>query len=128
MGLLSADSVRTHFVFANQNQRAQVTNNGILAGGVDSLRIADIIARDGERVPSAAISAREFRIATVVLSRGGMLSPDEMSFFEYMAARGEQRVGLPVSDGFIRGTTLPFFIATGGRATLVTRLRTTTPI
>jgi hypothetical protein len=128
MGLLSADSVRTHFVFANQNQRAQVTNNGILAGGVDSLRIGDIIARDGERVPSAATAPREFRIATVVLSRGGMLSRDEMSFFEYMAARGEQRVALPSSDGLIRGTTLPFFIATGGRAALVTRLRTSGPI
>lgn len=128
MGLLPADSVRTHFVFANQNQRAQVRSNGILVGGVDSIRVGDIVARDGERVPPAAAAPREFSIATVVLSSGGMLTRDEMSFFEYMAARGEQRVGLPFSDGLIRGTTLPFYIATGGRATLVTRLRITAPM
>jgi hypothetical protein len=128
MGLLPADSVRTHFVFVNQNQTAQVRNNGILVGAVDSIRVEDIIARDGERAPSAATAPREFRIATVVLSSGGMLSQQEMSFFEHMAARGEQRVALPYSDGLIRGTTLPFFIATGGRGTLVTRLRTTTPL
>jgi hypothetical protein len=126
--LLPADSVRTHFVFVNQNQTAQVRNNGILVGAVDSIRVEDIIARDGERAPSAATAPREFRIATVVLSSGGMLSQQEMSFFEHMAARGEQRVALPYSDGLIRGTTLPFFIATGGRGTLVTRLRTTTPL
>lgn len=128
IGLLPADSVRTHYVFANQNQREQVRNSGVLSGGVDSIRVGDIVARDGERAPSAAAAPREFRIATIVLSRAGLLSQDEMSFFEYMAARGEQRTALPVSDGLVRGTTLPFFIATGGRATLVTQLRENTPL
>jgi hypothetical protein len=123
MGLLPADSVRTHIVFADQNQSAQVRNNGVLRGAVDSVRIADIVARDGPRVPAAAIAPREFRLATIVLSRNGLLTLDEMAFYDYMAARGEQRVALPFSDAITRGTTLPFYVATGGRATLTTALR-----
>ncbi|MGQ0814073.1 MAG: hypothetical protein ACT4O1_06360 [Gemmatimonadota bacterium] len=122
MGLLPPDSVRPQLVFADQNQRAQLRPNGVLRGRVDSLSINDIIASDGARVPAAATAPRDFRMATIVLSRGRMLSRDELAFFEHIAARGEQRLTLPYSTGAVRGSTLPFFLATGGRATLTTRL------
>ena len=122
MGMLAGDSVRTHVVFVDQNQVAQVRAGGVLRGAVDSVRVADIVARDGVRSPGPATSARDFRIATIVLSRNRLLTQDEMAFFEYMATRGEQRVALPFFDGTNRGTTLPFFVATGGRATLATIL------
>lgn len=123
MGLLPADSVRVHVVFADQNQRPQVRPNGVLRGRVDSLTIASVIAQAGVRVPSAASAQRDFRMATIVLSRNGLLSRDELGFFDHLAARGELRVTVPFTDGVTRGNTLPFFLATGGRATLTTRLR-----
>ncbi|MGQ0562707.1 MAG: hypothetical protein ACT443_12635 [Gemmatimonadota bacterium] len=122
MGLLAPDSVRAHVVFANQNQRAELRRGGTLSGGVDSVTIGEIIAREGSRVPRAADAPRSFRMATIVLSRGGLLSRDELAFFEHVAARGEQRVQLFYSDGFVRTFTLPFFLATGRRASLTTRL------
>jgi hypothetical protein len=122
IGMLPGDSVRTHFVFVDQNQVVQVRAGGVLRGAVDSVRVADIVARDGIRTPSSAASPRDFRAATIVLSRNRLLTQDEMAFFDYMAARGEQRVALQYFDGTSRGTTLPFFVATGGRATLATLL------
>jgi hypothetical protein len=123
MGLLPPDSVGGHVVFADQAQTSQLRVGGVLRGRVDTVRVSDVIAREGPRQPAAAVARREFRIATIVLSRVNLLSRDELAFFEHVAARGEQRVGLQYSDGLLRGTTLPFFLATGGRATLMTSLR-----
>lgn len=118
MGLLPKDSVGTHFVFTDQTQTP--TCGGLLHGPVQTLTIADVIASDGERPPA---SQRSFAIATLVLSRGRLLSQDEMAFFDHMAERGEERVELPFTSGFSRGMTKPFYLATGGRATLVTQVQ-----
>lgn len=123
MGLLPRDSVQPHLIFADQNQRPQLRNNGVLRGRVDTLTIARLIAQAGPRAPAATNARRDFRMATIVLSRNGLLSRDELAFFNHVAARGEARVILPYSSGFIRGNTRPFYLATGQRATLTTRLR-----
>jgi hypothetical protein len=122
MGLLPPDSVRPHVVFADQNQQSQLRAGGILRGRVDTVRVAHVIATDGVRTP-AARQSQEFRMATIVLTRGGILTRQEFDFFEYVAARGELRVPVVASNGITRGTTQPFFLATGGRATLSTRIR-----
>jgi hypothetical protein len=41
-----------------------------------------------------------------------------MSFFSHMAARGELRVPVRVTEGFSAYTSLPFYLATGSRATM----------
>jgi hypothetical protein len=123
MGLLSPDSVRPHVVFADQNQQSQLRDGGILHGPVDTVRIEHIIATNGVRSPAAGIAPREFRMGTIVLTRGGILTRQEMAFFEHMAVRGEQSLPLPFANGITRGTTQPFFLATGGRASLSTRIR-----
>ncbi|HUP88141.1 MAG TPA: hypothetical protein VM100_02200 [Longimicrobiales bacterium] len=122
MGLLPPDSVKSHIVFLNQNQRTSVRLNGILLGPVDTVTAARIIATEGARQPVYAAAQKNFPMVTIVLSRGGLLSRDELSFFEYMAARGEQREALPYFNGAARGVTLPFYSATGGRGTLTTTL------
>lgn len=122
MGLVPPDSVRGHVVFANQNQRSQLRAGGVLVDA-DSIFIGEIVARDGARSPSAAAAPRTFRIATIVLSRNSLLSRDELAFYEHMAARGELRIGVSFSTGLVRGQSLPFYLATGGRASLATRLR-----
>jgi hypothetical protein len=121
MGLVSADAVRPHIVFQDRAQAVQA--NAVLQGPVDTVRITDIIAKNGARSPSSAGSQRSFRLATVILSRGRLLTRDEMSFFDYMAARGESENILLYSQGFNRGETKPFYLATGQRARLVTTIR-----
>ena len=123
MGLLPPDSVAPHIVFLNQDQRGQLRNGGTLSGPLDTVTVAKWVARDGVRDPSYANSQRDFKMASIVLSRGGLLSRDEMSFFNHMAARGEAEANLPIISGSTRLQTLPFFGATGGRGTLTTRLR-----
>lgn len=122
MGLIPADAVRSHFVFNDQNQLSQLRNGGVLHGPVTAVTIADVVAQDGPRSPSVADAQKSFRIATIVLSAGRLLSASEMAFFDHMAARGEATSPLAFTAGFDRGTTLPFRVATGGRASLTTRV------
>lgn len=123
MGLLPPDSVQPHVVFANQHQLGEVRAGGILRGRVDTLRIADVIATNGPRTPTTISSKRDFRLGTIVLSRGGVLTRHELDFFEHVAARGEAPNALQFSNGVTRAFTQPFVLATGGRARLQTRLR-----
>ena len=122
MGLTPADSVGPHLVFENQSQMNELRNNGILSGPADTITVAEWIAREARRIPTYPNTQRAFRMATIVLSRGGLLSADEMSFYNHMAARGEAETDLQYVAGTTRGTTLPFYLATGRRGTLSTRL------
>ncbi len=122
MGLLPPEQVRSGIVFRDQGLIRQVRNGAVIAGPVDSVRSNDIIAVEGPRNPPASTAPRTFRLATVVLSRGRLLTGAELSFFDHMAARGEAESVLPYAMGFARGETRPFFLATGQRARLVTRL------
>lgn len=123
MGLAPADSVQPHIVFRDQNQASRVRNGGALRGPVDSVTIAGIIAVDGPRVPAAAAAPRQFHISTIVLSKGGLLTRDELSFFDHMAARGAELLAVQYSNGLTSGTTLPFYGATGGRGLLITKVK-----
>jgi hypothetical protein len=122
MGLISPNEVADHIVFREQDQGDQLRSGGILQGPVDVVTIDDVIAANGPRVPAFGIAQTAFRMATVVLSEGRLLSPGEMAFFDHMAARGETQVELPITEGLSRGITKPFFLATGQRATLSTTI------
>jgi hypothetical protein len=121
MGLLPAASVGPHFVFDDQTQFSQ-PGLTVATGPVTTVTVDDIIAAFGPRDPAYGEAQTEFRVATVVLSVGRLLSPDELAFFEFMAARGEATTPLPYSSGFASGTAKPFFVATGGRGRLSTVL------
>jgi hypothetical protein len=120
MGLIGPESVGEHIVFLNQDQNDQIRDGGILAGPVEPVRIDDIIAAVGPRVPDSASAPRVFRLATIVLSTGRLLTDDEMSFFEAMAARGESRRRHQFITSGSTTPTRPFFHATRGLAELVT--------
>lgn len=119
MGLLPPDSVEDHFIITGQT--AMPACNSVVSA--TKLTIGDVIAANGPRVPAAGADRRDFRIATIVLSLGRFLNQDEMDFFDHLAARGEAREPLHYTSGLVTGTTLPFYLATGGRATLTTRLQ-----
>jgi hypothetical protein len=82
--------------------------------------LSDVIAADGG-TPSASQTA--FALATVVVSRERLLTPNEMAWFNYMAARGEGTAPVEVWEGFAHYTGKPFTLATGGRMILKTKLR-----
>jgi uncharacterized protein (TIGR03437 family) len=114
MGLAVPAEVPAAIVFQNQNQ--QVPGAGVLQGPVTTVRIDDVIGRDGARTPTIQ---NHFRVATIVLSAGRLLSREEMAFYDLMAARGEESRELTERSGIApRGTTKPFYLATRQRASL----------
>ena len=122
MGLAAPAEVPGFFVFSDQNPGDRLRDGGILRGTVRKLTVDSLVAVDGPRIPAAGEAQREFRLATVVLSVGRLLTPEEMTFFSHMARRGEATVPLLYRDGFVVETGLPFTLATRGRATLTTHL------
>ena len=127
LGLLPPDSVRPHIVFLNQNQRAELRPGGVLVGPTDTVTVGEWVARDGVRTPAYPDAPRTFRMATIVLSRNGLLTRDEMSFYNSVAMRAESETEMPAIRATTRIITWPFFLATGGRGRLITRLRLSAP-
>jgi len=121
MGLLSKESVPEIGLFDEQGQfdaTAAITPDlgHVLAGGVTSATIFNVIGQYGERsgpVPS------EWQRATIVVSRT-LLSAREMDYWTYFAARSEDpaRTGVVGFDGV--GS---FEAATSGRVDVKTAIR-----
>jgi len=89
MGLLPASSVSQHFVFVNQDQTQSLRAGSVLLGPVTPVTIQDIIAANGARNPDASISQRQYRVGTVLVTFDRQASIEEMSWFEYGAARAD---------------------------------------
>ena len=123
LGLLPSDSVRPHYVFLNQNQRAELRQGGTLVGPTDTVTVGEWVARDGVRTPAYPQAQSMFRMATIVLSRNGLLTRDEMSFYNAVAQRAESEIEVQAIRETTRVITWPFFLATGGRGRLITRLQ-----
>ena len=81
------------------------------------------VNRFGPRDPAYGAAPTSFRMGTIVLSAGRLLSADEMAYFDHLAARGEALTPLQFTSGLARGTTKPFYVATKQRGRLVTAVR-----
>ena len=123
MGLVGLAAVPELRVFADQRQLDE-TDPGrpeasgepdpgtVVRGGSDAVHINDIIALHGPR--SGPVETR-WRRATVVVSRGALLSKAEMDHWNFLSARHAR------TSGTTSWTGLPsFFEATGGRVALET--------
>ena len=119
MGMLPAAAVGTHFVFNNQSQTA--THGGTLLGPVTWVTAQSVIQANGARNPAYPNARTRFRVATIVMSNR-LLTPDEMAFLDYFAARGSLTMAVPFSSGLSAGVTYPFYVATRGSGCLVTTL------
>src|SRR5262249_43984478 len=119
-GMLTADQVAPNLVPETQNQ--QLCDGCAVQGTVRTVTINDVIAADGPRVPGFASSQKEFRIATLVVTRDRLLTDEEMEFFDFFSVRGEATAPLTAAVGFGKGTTKPFRLATRGVGTLVMSL------
>jgi len=120
MGLGPAERAGSYVVFENQQQA--VVSGGILEGPVVDFGVDDVIEMYGPRVPAYPDSQISFRVATIIVSRDGLLSDIEMAFFDHFAARGEATEPLPYAQGLASGITNPFKVATGYIGTVYTAL------
>jgi hypothetical protein len=116
MGLAPASQVGPHVLLENKPPCVGCVYKGT------TLTVQTVVAANGARVPAWPDAPNHFTMATIVASMDRLLTPREMSFFEYFAARGEATVPVPYSSGFAKGMTKPFAVATGGRGTLSTTL------
>ena len=119
MGLIGLEEVPEMVVFEDQGQfdEEYATAPGIgtaVEGETRAVHINDIIAQHGTRSGPVDDS---WRRVTIVVSRNGLISAEEMSYWNFFAARHEARSGATTFGGMP-----PFYEATGGRATLDTTL------
>jgi hypothetical protein len=122
MGLASPGEVPDYFALKDQGMALQA-GQALPASQVDPIRIADIVARAGVRLPDAAGSQKQFRSATIILSERP-LDATALSFYDYFARRGEATTVLDCSGGLVSGMRCkPWYLATGGRSTMQTRIR-----
>ena len=119
MGLLPPAQVRPQIVFDNQAaaQSLQCTGQDF-TGAFTRLSVQDVIDRAGARVPAAAATPPRYRVATILVSRDGPVPPEMMSLYSWFAERGDARAPVPTRSGFAKELGMPFYIATGGRASL----------
>lgn len=124
MGLAPPAEVKSHVVMHIQDWTIQneFMTRGFLKGPAYSATADSLIASHGPRDPPFGQAPNEFRLAVVVLSAGRLLTPGELTFFDLVAARAEATTELPYRAGTWSGMTLPFYLATGGRARLSTTL------
>ncbi len=123
IGLVPYDEVETYFILKNQNQD-MVPGQILHASEIIPVTVQDIIDALGPRMPSSASAQRNFRCATIVLSEQP-LDPYSISFFDSFAGRAQEKRKLLCSDGFSTSTCNPFYLATNGRASMITNLRIT---
>lgn len=120
MGLLPPDSVPTNYILPANTNVNTLADGQILSA--TAYTIGDYIAGMGTRMPSSAGAPRQFATACVVLTYGRLMTPAEMSFFDYAVSRAETKTALVSVVGLATETASGFYLATGGRATITTRL------
>lgn len=119
MGFMTPAAVSTHIVFNNQSQTA--SPGTMLMGPVTTVTVNDLISALGQRVPNSTSSPKQFRIGTIIISNA-LLTAREMSFYEYYTKRAELTEQVTVKEGYSTYVSNPFFLSTGKRASIITKL------
>ncbi len=117
MGLIGPEELPELLVFEDQNPfENRVPDVGTdVEEAVHPVHVNDILAEHGSRRgPVDDV----WRRATVVVSRDGLLSPEEMNFWNFFAARHAATAGVTTFDG-----VPSYHEATGGRVRLHTEIR-----
>lgn len=120
MGFVPPSQVAQHLVFDNQLQTPAA--GGTLLGPVTATGVADIVSALGPRSPDHTAAQTDYRVATILVSRDGLLGSDAIRQYDYFAARAMEEVLVDYSDGFAQGQSKPFHLATRGIGHLDTRI------
>lgn len=114
LGLADPSEVPDQLVFADAAQSIAI--GSIIEGPATRVTIDDVVAAAGPRVPAWDGTPVTFRAATIVVSRGRLLTPLEMAYYDRKARNGE------ATERGDDTVLMPFHVATRGRGVLVTRL------
>ena len=120
MGLLDPAAVQPQLVFPGLT--TPPTCAGTYAGTVTRVTVDTIVAGAGKRTPDSSASPKSFRAATILVSRDGLVSRETMWLYSWLTARAELQASTPIHEGFVKAIGNPFFVMTGGRATIDTLL------
>jgi hypothetical protein len=123
MGLIPPEQVNEHIVLTDQQVAATLTCPGFYTSMATSrVRMSDVLNAAGRRGPDWTNSPKRFRVATIFVSNDSLLSPEEMSFYSFFAARAQENKEVAYRSGFLKGMARPFAVSTGGRATLSSKI------
>ena len=115
MGLLLASSVTADaLVLPITNTTASTCTGALYTGAWQRVSIGDVVRTLGPRVPAAGVARTRFRIATVVVSRDGLVDADTMAWLDYFSSRMAGTEPVPTHAGFVKATGYPFAVATRG--------------
>ena len=127
MGMLPASQVADQIVFAEQNKALVLPcNNQLFTGPVTRISITDIVNTFGPRVPDSVNAPKNFKVATILVSKDGLLNEDEMAFYNFFSRRAEETNEVPIHLGLLKGTTKPFVISTRGLGALNAQINSPT--
>ncbi len=125
MGLLPASQVGEQIVLGNQDSNAvnSQCNGSLYSGTFTRLHVSDLTGNSsiGPRIPDST-SSKQFRLATIVVTRDALLSSDAMSFYSLFAQRMELQTATPIHQGLVKATGYPFAVSTRGLGTMVARV------
>lgn len=123
MGLLAAEQVRLQLVFVDQVGPQNMGCAGqTYNGAMTRVTAQDVVQGAGVRNPGVNGSPVNFRVASVLVTRDGLATPETMWLYGAMAERAELRTPTTVHSGLVKFTASPFYVATRGLATLDTRI------
>jgi hypothetical protein len=120
MGLIPKTEVTTDALIFN-NQTTYPVNGFYPNSAFSTYNINSLVTTLGERVPNSAASQKQYRAATIIIS-DALLSASEMAYYDFMTRRADMTTSVPATDGLSKKGGTPFYLATGGRATLSTCL------
>ncbi len=121
MGLMPPSAVRPQVILPGLTNPTACTGQ-TYTGAVVRVTVNDIIAGAGPRVPAAADAPKRYRAATILVSRDGLVSQETMWLYSWLTARAELETATEIHEGFTKSVGNPFFLMTGGRASIDTLL------
>ena len=126
MGLLPASQVAQQIVLDNQDVNSVIAqcNGNLYAGTFTRLNASDLTGNPaiGPRNPDSTSSPKQFHLATIVVTRDALLSPEAMSFYSYFAQRMELQAAVPIHQGLLYGASNPFAVSTRGLGAMIARI------
>jgi len=119
MGALPPGQVGENIVISDPTQAAFVMTHcdgRLYTGPFSMLTVQDVINVEGARIPDSNGSKKQFRLATILMTRDKLLDDDAMNFFSYFVRRAEEKGEVPSHIGFTKISTKPFIVSTRGLA------------
>jgi len=119
MGVLAPGQVGENIVIGDPTQAAFVMTHcdgRLYTGPFSTLTVQDVINAEGARIPDSSNSKKQFRLATILMTRDKLLDDDTMNFYSYFVRRAEEKGEVPSHIGFTKISAKPFIVSTRGLA------------